>query len=155
MKFIGMKLYIYILYMIIVFVVVVSIVGCIGWGGGGIIIGFGNEIYMILFNIFNSINFIILILEFIIYRYEELVYVGGNLMIQELNLIIRFDYDFNKGKFFFIFLDMIYWELMNVIINNIIIIGIGYFMGMMYYIVNIMILSFEKLMVIVNNLEGQ
>lgn len=155
MKFIGMKLYIYILYMIVVFVVVVSIVGCIGWGGGGIIIGFGNEIYMILFNIFNSINFIILILEFIIYRYEELVYVGGNLMIQELNLIIRFDYDFNKGKFFFIFLDMIYWELMNVIINNIIIIGIGYFMGMMYYIVNIMILSFEKLMVIVNNLEGQ
>lgn len=151
----GMKLYIYILYMIVVFVVVVSIVGCIGWGGGGIIIGFGNEIYMILFNIFNSINFIILILEFIIYRYEELVYVGGNLMIQELNLIIRFDYDFNKGKFFFIFLDMIYWELMNVIINNIIIIGIGYFMGMMYYIVNIMILSFEKLMVIVNNLEGQ
>lgn len=155
MKFIGMKLYIYILYMIVVFVVVVSIVGCIGWGDGGIIIGFGNEIYMILFNIFNSINFIILILEFIIYRYEELVYVGGNLMIQELNLIIRFDYDFNKGKFFFIFLDMIYWELMNVIINNIIIIGIGYFMGMMYYIVNIMILSFEKLMVIVNNLEGQ
>ncbi|BAD84792.1 hypothetical protein, conserved [Thermococcus kodakarensis KOD1] len=155
MKFIGMKSYIHILYMIIVLAAVVSTAGCIGWGDGGIIIGFGNETYTIPLNTSNSTNSTIPTSELTIHRYEELVYVGGNLTIQELNLTIRPDYDPNKGKFFFIFPDTIYWEPMNVTINNITIIGTGYFTGTTYYIANITILSPEKLTVIVNNPEGQ
>ncbi|WP_324734938.1 hypothetical protein VFC49_06980 [Thermococcus sp. SY098] len=86
--------------------------------------------------------------------YEELVYVGGNLTIKELDFTIKPDYDVSKGKFFFITPKGIFWEPMNITIDNITILGKEYFAGTSVYIANITIVSPRELTITVNNPEG-
>ncbi|AEC52229.1 hypothetical protein PNA2_1314 [Pyrococcus sp. NA2] len=88
------------------------------------------------------------------YIYEELVQVGGNLTIKELNLTIRPDYDPAKDRFFFITPGGLYWEPMNITVSDVKILGRGYFVGTTIYIANITIISPRELTITVNNPEG-
>ncbi|ALM74843.1 hypothetical protein [Thermococcus barophilus] len=81
--------------------------------------------------------------------YEELVQVGKNLTIKELNFTIKPDYDVSKGKFFFITPKGIFWEPMNITAEDVTILGKEYFAGTSVYIANITIISPRELTITV------
>ncbi len=131
--------------------IVVASAGCIREGDGGIIISFGNQTYTIpLQNQTNqSLHNENQTIKTHINRYEKLVQVNQTLYIKELNFPIRVDYDVVKHKFFFITPDDVYFEPMNITVNDTRIIGRGYFAGTHVYLANITVISPRNLTITV------
>ena len=129
---------------------VIASAGCIQRGGGGIILSFGNQTYTVPLNQSSSNNTSTTTTPAAPaeYRYSKLVDVGETLYIKELNYTIKPDYDVQKGKFFFVTPDKVYWEPMNVtIVEGVRVLGQSYFVGTQVQTANITIISDRKLTV--------
>ncbi|KUH33905.1 hypothetical protein APY94_04020 [Thermococcus celericrescens] len=130
--------------------------GCIRQDGGALIIDFNNETYTLPLpgnNTTTSNETNSPTSTPTLYTYTEQVQVGEELVIKELNFTIRPDYDFTKGKFFFITPSGVYWEPMNITVGNVTILGKEYFVGTTVYMVEITIQSPEQLTIVVKEVN--
>ena len=129
---------------------VVASAGCISFGeGGAVILNFGNETYTFTLSE-NSTNTTTTTQTSQEHVYEKQVQVGQKLVIQELNFEIAPDYDANKGKFFFVTTNGVYWEPMNITLEDgTNIAGEGYWVGSTSYVAKITITSPQELTILV------
>lgn len=132
------------------FLVLISLMvasaGCIRQEGGAIILSFGNETYTFTYT--NQTNTTAPAPS--MHVYEEQVQVGQKLVIQELNFEIAPDYDINKGKFFFVTTEGVYWEPMNITLEDgTNIVGEEYWVGATTYVAKITITSPQELTLII------
>lgn len=130
--------------LVVVLGLIVSVVGCISFSDNAVIISLGNQTYTIPLNqTTNQTSNKTVNQELYNYSYE--VQVGEELYIRELNFTIRPDYDISKQKFFFATPQGVYWEPMNITVENITILGESYFAGTSIYISKITIESPREL----------
>ncbi|MBO8175193.1 MAG: hypothetical protein H0Z18_08040 [Thermococcus sp.] len=127
---------------------VIASAGCIRQEGGAIILNFGNETYTFTLPE-NQTNTTTTTApgqeEPQEYVYEKTVEVGQKLTILELNFEIAPDYDATEGKFFFVTTNGVYWEPMNITVDNVSILGEGYWVGTTTYVAKITIASLTPL----------
>ena len=126
----------------------VASAGCIRQEGGAIILSFGNETYTFTYT--NQTNTTAPAPS--MHVYEEEIQVGQTLLIRELNFTITPDYDINKAKFFFITPQGVYWEPMNITLEDSTnIIGEEYWVGATTYVAKITITSPQELTLIITS----
>ena len=127
---------------------VVASAGCISFGeGGAVILNFRNETYTFTLPE-NSTNTTTPAPG--MHVYEKQVIVGQKLVIQELNFEIAPDYDANKGKFFFVTTNGVYWEPMNITLEDgTNIAGGEYWVGSTSYVAKITITSPQELTILI------
>lgn len=116
--------------------------GCISFGdGGAVILSFGNETYTLTLPENQTSTTTTTTPAPGEYVWEKDVEVGQKLVIQELNFEIAPDYDATEGKFFFVTTNGVYWEPMNITVDNVSILGEGYWVGTTTYVAKITITS--------------
>jgi len=124
----------------------VASAGCIRQEGGAIILSFGNETYTFTYT--NQTNTTAPAPS--MHVYEEEIQVGQSLLIKELNFTITPDYDPIKAKFFFITTNGVYWEPMNITLEDgTNIVGEEYWVGATAYVAKITITSPQELTLII------
>ena len=133
------------------FLVLISLMvasaGCIRQEGGAIIFEFGNETYTFTTNETTTTT-----QAPGTYVYEEEIQVGQSLLIKELNFTITPDYDPIKAKFFFITTNGVYWEPMNITLEDgTNIVGEEYWVGATTYVAKITITSPQELTLIITS----
>ena len=126
--------------LVLIGLVIVS-AGCIRQDGGTIILSFGNETYTFTLPENTTTTTTPAPEEPQEYVYEKTVEVGQKLTILELSFEIAPDYDATEGKFFFVTTNGVYWEPMNIIIDNVSILGEGHWVGTTTYVAKITITS--------------
>ena len=129
---------------------VLSSAGCISFSeSGAVILSFGNETYTFTLPE-NSTNTTTTTQTPQEHVYEKTVEVGQKLVISELNFEIAPDYDASKGKFFFVTSQGVYWEPMNITLEDgTNIAGEGYWVGSTSYVAKITIKSSRELTILI------
>jgi len=126
----------------------VASAGCIRQEGGAIILSFGNETYTFTYT--NQTNTTAPAPS--MHVYEEEIQVGQSLLIKELNFTITPDYDPIKAKFFFVTTEGVYWEPMNITLEDgTNIVGEEYWVGAITYVAKITITSPQELTLIITS----
>ncbi|MFA4647869.1 hypothetical protein P8X24_11605 [Pyrococcus kukulkanii] len=128
--------------------------GCIKEEGGALLIDLGNQTLTIPLN--QTTNTTTTSTP-VTYTYERKVEAGYELVIQELNVTIKVDYEVREGKFvFFVTYNNQtnhYYEPMDITINDVEIHGEGYWVGTSLYIAQIVIESPYELTVFVREVS--